>query len=184
MVAGIRSGGLVQGLLFAYAALVGINVGGALLASAVVFPAWSASPEAAMAWARPVDEARFFAVVSPVVLLLAVSVLVTAQFRGTALRRWMRWAGALYVLFFVITVGYFVPGQAALQGEAAAALAAPELAVALERWVRFNWLRQALGLATFGVALHTLGTAYRLRSSMEGAGRVVAPERTSLTAER
>jgi hypothetical protein len=154
-----------QWLLFAYAAGLGINIGGALLATTVIFPVWATSPEAAAAWDRSIDEARFFMLLSPLVLLLAVSSGVVTR-RSEAELRWsMRASAVLYVLFFAATLGYFVPGQAALQGDAAASMAHAEHAELLRQWLQLNWIRQSIGILAFALALHSLGLSYRTDAS-------------------
>jgi hypothetical protein len=155
--------GSARWLLLAFAGFLGLNIGAALFATAVIFPVWSASPEAAVNWQRVVDEARFFVVVSPLVLALAVAVLVASVWAGREVRFWMRAAAVLYLIFFVATVSYFVPGQAALQGDPAALLPAQELSGSLQRWVALNWVRQVVGLLAFGFALHVLGLSYTAR---------------------
>ena len=150
-------------MIFAFAAVVGINVGGALLASVVIFPVWSVSPEAAAAWNGAVDEARFFVVVSPLALLLAVVTAIVSWRAEPPLRKWMRLSAVLFIAFFVVTMAYFVPGQARMKGEAGAVLPQAELAAQLRTWVTLNWGRQALGVIAFGAALHAAGLSYRRR---------------------
>jgi hypothetical protein len=158
-----------QWLLFLYAAFLGFNVGGGLLASAVIFPTWAASREAAIGWERVVDEAGYFVVISPVVLLLAIASLAAAFRAGPELRRSSTASAALYVLFLAATLAYFVPGQAALQGPAAAAIPPAEHAELMDRWLQLNWIRQGTGVLSFVLALHALGLSYRVGAGPEGA---------------
>jgi hypothetical protein len=161
-------GGFIRWLLLAFAGFLGLNIGAALLATVVIFPVWSASPEAAVEWQRVVDEARFFVVVSPLVLVLAVATLVASWWVDREVRLWMRIAAASYLVFFAATMAYFVPGQAALQGEAAALLRRQELSASLQRWVALNWVRQVAGLLALGSALHALGLSYVVRRARRG----------------
>jgi hypothetical protein len=165
-----RCRGFPRWVFLAFTGLLGLNVGAALFASVVIFPLWSGSPEAAVAWERTVDEARFFGVVSPLVLVLATATLIVSRWLEPGARRWMRAAAVLYLLFFAATLAYFVPGQAALQGEAAALRPPQELSASLKEWVMSNWGRQFVGLLAFGSALHALGLSYSVRDSLEGAG--------------
>ena len=158
---------IIRFVIFAFAAVVGINIGGALLASVVIFPVWSASPEAAAAWNGVVNEARFFVVVSPLALLLAIVTGIASWWAEAPLRKWMRLSAVLFIAFFVITIAYFVPGQARLKGEAGAVLPQAELAAQLQTWVTLNWGRQALGVIAFGAALHAVGLSYRHRKEEE-----------------
>jgi hypothetical protein len=151
---------VVLWLSFAFAVGLGVNVGGALLATTVIFPAWSASPEAAAAWTGAVDETRFFVAVSPLVLILAVATLLASWRAAPEARPWMRVAAVLYILFFVATLAYFVPGQLAMKGEAGPLLPPGDLGSMLQRWVTLNWVRQAVGLVAFASAVHALGLAY------------------------
>jgi hypothetical protein len=147
-------------LSFAFAVGLGVNVGGALLATTAIFPAWSASPQAAVAWTGAVDETRFFVAVSPLVMVLAVATLLASWRAAPEARRWMRVAAVLYILFFVATLAYFVPGQLAMKGEAGALLPPADLGSMLQRWVALNWVRQAVGLVAFASSVHALGLAY------------------------
>jgi hypothetical protein len=165
-----RHRGFARWLLLAFAGLLGLNIGAALFATVVIFPVWSASPEAAVAWERTVDEARFFGVVSPLVLVLAIATLVASRWMDRSIRGWMRAAAVLYLLFFAATLAYFVPGQATLQGGVAALRPPQELSASLQQWVMLNWVRQGVGLLAFGSALHALGLAYSLRYARGGGG--------------
>jgi hypothetical protein len=165
-----RRGGFIRWLMLAFAGLLGLNIGAALFATVVIFPVWSASPEAAVEWQRVVDEARFFVVVSPLVLVLAVATLVASWWVDSEVRSWMRIAAASYLVFFAVTMAYFLPGQAALQGEAAALLPRQELSASLQRWVALNWVRQVAGLLALGSALHALGLSYVVRRARGGTG--------------
>jgi hypothetical protein len=165
------SRGFARWLLLAFAGFLGLNVGAGLLASVVIFPVWSASPEAAAAWQRAVDEARFFIVVSPLVLVLAVASLVASWWVDRDVRLWMRTAAVLYLVFFAATMVYFVPGQAALQGDTAAFLPAQELSASLQRWITLNWVRQVVGLLAFGSALHALGLSYTVRHAQSAVAQ-------------
>jgi hypothetical protein len=163
--------GFARWLLLAFAGFLGLNIGAALFATVVIFPVWSASPEAAAAWQRVVDEARFFIVVSPLVLVLAVASLVASGWVERGVRLWMRIAAVLYLVFFAATMIYFVPAQAALHGDTAAFLPAQELSASLQRWVTLNWVRQLVGLLAFGSALHALGLSYAIRHAQEAVVR-------------
>ena len=115
--------GAMHWLLFAYTFVLAVNVGGALLATAVIFPVWSASPATAKAWTGVVNEAPFFVVVSPIVLLLAIATLIMSGRAPKQRRAWIRVSTGLYLVFFVATLTYFVPGQAALHGTTGVQLA-------------------------------------------------------------
>jgi hypothetical protein len=151
---------LARWTAFAFAFAVGINIGGALLATVVIFPVWSHSQAAAMAWEGRVDEASFFVVVAPIAMLLAVASFAASWRASPAARRWMRIAPLFYAAFFIITITYFVPEQLAMKGEAGARLPSMELAGRLERWVILNWVRQVFGVTVFLAALHALGLTY------------------------
>lgn len=152
----------VRGLLFAFTLLMGIGVGGALLTTVVIFPAWTASPEAATSWPNTVNEGRFFVVVSPLLFLLALATLIASWRVAPPLRKWIRIATIIYILIFIVTMLYFVPGQVTMKGEAGARIPVAELGSMLERWVALNWIRQGVGVLAFGAALHALGLSYRM----------------------
>ena len=157
-----QSSPLVRWLLFAFTLLMGIGVGGALLTTVVIFPAWTASPEAATSWPNTVNEGLFFVVVSPLLFLLSLATLIASWRVTPPLSKWMRIATILYILIFVATMLYFVPGQLAMKGEAGARIPAAELSSMLQRWVALNWIRQGVGVLAFGAALHALGISYRM----------------------
>ncbi len=153
---------LVRWLLFAFTLLMGIGVGGAILTTVVIFPAWTASPEAATSWPDTVNEGLFFVFVSPLLFLLSLATLIASWRVAPPLRKWIRIATIIYILIFIVTMLYFVPGQLAMKGAAGARIPAAELGSMLRRWVALNWVRQGAGVLAFGAALHALGLSYRM----------------------
>lgn len=159
----------VRWLLFAFTMLMGICVGGALLTTVVIFPAWSASPEAAAGWRNVVNEGLFFVVASPSLFLLSLATLIASWWAAPPpLRKRMRIATILYIAIFIVTMLYFVPGQVAMKGEAGARMPAAELGSMLRQWVTLNWVRQGVGVLAFGAALHALGLSYGMARGREG----------------
>ena len=155
----------LRGLLFAFAALMGIEFGAGMFVTAVIFPLWTASPEAAIGWTanRPyyVEEGVFFIVISPTLFLLSIITLIAGWRAAPPLRFWLRIATISFIILFVATLAYFVPLQDMVKGEAGTKVSTAELGLMLKRFVALNYIRQAIGLFAFGSALHALGLSYR-----------------------
>ena len=162
--------GAIHWLFVAFTFALAVNTGAALLASTVIFPVWSASPEAARSWTGEVNEAAFFMRVSPIVLILAVVSLLMSRRASAASKIWIRVSAGLYLLFFAATLAYFVPGQEALHGAGGASITPAELNTRLQTWVALNWVRQAVGVLALGAALHALSMSHGNTSSSPGTG--------------
>jgi hypothetical protein len=162
----------LRALLFAFAALTGIEMGAGAFVTSVIFPLWTASPQAAIGWTTStpyyVEEGVFFIIASPLLFLLSIVTLVAGWRAIPPLRLWLRIATIAYILVFIMTLAYFVPLQDMVKGEAGTKIPAAELSSMLRRFVTFNYIRQAIGLLTFGAALHALGLSYRMADRREG----------------
>lgn len=160
-----QPGPLLRCLLFALTALMGIEMGAGAFVTAVIFPLWTASPEAAIGWTPNtpyyVEEGVFFILVSPLLFLLSIVMLIAGRLAAPPLRLWLRIATISYLLIFIVTLAYFVPLQDMVKGQAGNDSIA-ELSSMLQRFVALNYFRQAIGLLAFGAALHTLGLSYRM----------------------
>src|SRR5687767_15189122 len=81
-------------ILFAYAMILGIETGGALFTTRVVFPAWTQSPEAVVQW-KPdnifyMEEGDFFMYASTLTFILSVITLIASWKASPLLRRLSR----------------------------------------------------------------------------------------------
>lgn len=157
---------LLRGLLFAFTALMGIEMGAGAFVTSVIFPLWTASPEAAIGWTANtpyyVEEGVFFIIVSPLLFLLAIVTLIAGWRSVPPLRLWLRIANVSYIVVFIATSVYFVPFQDLVKGEAGTKFPAAELSLMLQRFMTLNYIRQAIGLLAFGAALHAFGLSYRM----------------------
>lgn len=158
-------------LLFAFTALMGIELGAGAFVTAVICPLWTASPQAALGWTANtpyyVEEGVFFILVSPLLLLLSIVTLIAGRRAAPPLRLWLRIATISYMLIFIVTLAYFVPLQDMVKGEAGTKISMAELSSMLQRFAALNYLRQAIGLLTFGAALHALGLSYRMSGNRD-----------------
>src|SRR5687768_2161169 len=156
--------------IFIFAALLGIELGAAAFTSVVVFPVWTASPEAAIAWTpgNPyhMEEGDFFMFASPSVMLASIIALIASWRAAPQLRFWLRIASILFIVIFVWSMVYFVPIQdTTLKGEAGANLPREELASKLRMFASLNYIRIAAIVVSFGCTLHALGLSYQIRNN-------------------
>lgn len=162
---------LLRWLLFAFTALMAIQLGAGAFVTAVIFPLWTASPEAAIGWTANtpyyVNEGVFFMIADPLLFLLAIVTLIAGWRAAPPLRLWLRIAAISYILIFIVTLAYFVPVQDMMKGEAGTKVATAELSSMLQRFVALNYIREAIGLLVFGAALHTLGLSYRMAGNRD-----------------
>lgn len=160
-------------LLAAFTALQGIELGAGLFTTLAVFPVWAGSPERAIGWvvSNPfyIEEGDFFMFATPTLMLLATLTLIFGWKAALPVRFWLRAATILFIIVFVWSVAYFIPVQAVVKGDAGAKLPVEQLATMLRNFVWLNYVRLAMLVAAFGMALHAFGTAYRLRGTPPSA---------------
>jgi len=162
-----RPGKLLHRLLFAYAAVLGIETGAAAFVTVVVFPLWTASPEAVIKWTPEspfyLEEGDLFMYTSPLTFILCVGTLIAGWKAIPPLRFWLRLATVLFLIVFIVSVIYFIPIQAVVKGEAGTKIPTEELGGMLQTFVLTNYLRFVTLLVALGCALHALGLSYRMR---------------------
>lgn len=158
-------------LLFAFTALMGLELGAGAFVTTVIFPLWTASPEAAIGWTVKtpyyIEEGVFFRLVSPSLFLLSIVTLIAGWRAEPPLRLWLRIATISFIALFVATLVYFVPLQDTVKGEAGIKVPVAEFGSMLQRFVALNFFRQAIGLLAFAAALHALGLSYRLTGNRD-----------------
>jgi hypothetical protein len=152
-------------ILFAYVIVLSLEVGAGLFTSVVVFPVWTASPEIVIGW-KPgmpyfMEEGGFFMFSSSATTILAIAVLATSKRLPAPVRPWARWSALIFLAMAVATAAYYVPVQFRMQGDAGARLPRAELAAMLQRFVAWNWIRQALIVGAMVAGVHALGLSYR-----------------------
>ena len=155
----------VRWLLFAYAFVFGIYMGGGLFETVVVTPMWSASAEAARQFNQnpvsAVNSGNFFLIIAPLSLLLAIVTLIAGWRIAQPIRFLLRLQVITFLLIFAVTIIYFVPESDAIKGAAAQSLSDAEISQRASRWVLLNWVRLSVAFLLWGMILHALGLAYR-----------------------
>lgn len=160
-------------LLAAYTALLGIETGAGLFATAAVFSVWAGSTEAAAAWVTSspiyIEEGDFFMFASPSTFLLALANLIALWRAAPPVRKWLRISNVLFLIVFVWSVAYFIPVQDLVKGEAGAKLPVAQLESMLRNITWLNYVRQAMLVTAFGMALHAFGMAHRISGARASA---------------
>lgn len=163
-----RVSSLVKWLLFIYAFVLGIYLGGAIFETVVIMPMWSASADAARYFNQnplsAFNTGNFFFIVAPLSTLLSIVTLIAGWRTPRPVRFWLRLAIIPFLIIFLATAFYFVPEQVAIKGAAAQSLSDAELTARASRWVMLNWIRFALAFPILGMTIHVLGLAYRQSS--------------------
>lgn len=162
---GKRVGSLFRRLLFIYAFVLGIYLGGAIFETVVIVPMWSASAEAARYFNQnplsTFNTGNFFFIIAPLSTLLAIATLIAGWRTAQPLRFWIRLAIIPFLIIFLATAFYFVPEQIAIKGAPAQNLSDAELTARASRWVLLNWIRFSSAFPIWGMTLHALGLSYR-----------------------
>ena len=153
-------------LLWLFIVNLGIAFGAALFEHRVVVPDWLvSSPESGTHWnaeaVRKDDTGRrFWAFVTTAPLtLLTLANLYAAWASSGADRAWRLLAAMVALVERVFTFAYFIPTMIGLM-DAPDSPAAVALAT---RWSNLNYLRHALGLAAWLIALRTLEVLAQMR---------------------
>ena len=164
---------VVKWLLFAYAFIFGIYMGGGLFETVVITPMWSASAEAARQFNQNplsvVNSGNFFFIIAPLSVLLAVATLIVGWRTPQPIRFWLRLQIIIFLIVFVVTAIYYVPEQGSIKGAAAQSLSDTEIGVRAGRWVLLNWVRFGVAFLLWGMILHVLGLAYRQSAETRGS---------------
>ena len=153
-------------LLWLFIINLGTAFGAGLFESRVLVPQWlSGSAESGYRWNA--EEARqantglaFWVYVTTVPLtLLTIGNLIAAwQARG-ALRRWWLAAGAAALADRAFTFGYFIPTMVRLMRPDTAS--DPEAVAIATRWAELDYLRHAITLAAWLLALKAFAVFYQ-----------------------
>ena len=156
---------LLRWLLFIYAFVLGIYLGGGIFETVVIVPMWSASADAARYFNQnplsAFNTGNFFFIVAPLSTLLSIVTLIAGWHTEQPVRFWVRLAIIPFLIIFLTTAFYFVPEQLAIKGAPAQSLSDAELTARASRWVMLNWIRFSLAFSIWGATLLALGLAYR-----------------------
>lgn len=153
-------------VLFLYAMVLGIETGGAIFTSMVVFPAWTASPEAVVQW-KPdsvfyMEEGDFFMYASTLTFILSIITLIAGWNAVQPLRKWLRIAPVIFLIVFAVSWAYFIPIQADMKGDPGLQIPPEKLQSMLSTFVNTNYLRVGSLVVALFCAIHSLGLSYRL----------------------
>ncbi|HYX27119.1 MAG TPA: DUF1772 domain-containing protein [Pyrinomonadaceae bacterium] len=151
---------LGQVLLFALVFVGGLELGGGIYETVVVVPVWSADlPASLLRWSSSPDRVhavRFFGVVTPLLMLIALATMIAGWNLAVPQRRWLRWATITFVLTLAGTLLWFVPTIDRLLGPANASMSPQELTRMARLWVQLNWVRAAAITVAWLCALQAL----------------------------
>jgi hypothetical protein len=147
----------------------GLLVGGKLFDLRVLVGAWSASPPESLHLlpygARfPVDTGEYFFPSSVALLVCSIGSLITGWNTPWRFRSLLAIPALMLFVTLVFTVLWFWPANAALwavASGAANAMADPaQIAALVRRWVAFDWLRVAVGMAGFVCAVRAISVPF------------------------
>ena len=141
-------------LLWLWIILLGTAFGAGLYESRVVVPLWTSAPPASLA--VPDAGRRFWALITtgPLTLVTIANLVLALRSDGPpSSRAWWLTAAAVTVVERVMTFGYFIPTIIRLARQTQNT---PAMQAALTRWVRLNYVRNALTLVAWVAALKVL----------------------------
>lgn len=149
--------------LWLYLLLVGPLLGGALFERLVLVPIWSADlPHSVRTWnpnpALAIDQRRFFAVVSPALMLLGPANVYFAATASGPGRWWLLVSACALTLVMVATIAYFAPTLHRLTIRRGEGMSDDALIRTARQWVALQWVRLLFVAVAFVTALE----AFRL----------------------
>jgi hypothetical protein len=139
-------------LLWLFTINLGIAVGAGLYESRVVVPMWRSALPASLR--TPDSGLRFWAIATtvPLTLLTIASLAVAAQLKGPAGHWWLI-AAAMTAGERAATFGYFIPTMLRLQRST---MAPAEISQRFDRWAQRSWVRTAVDLSAWLLAMRAL----------------------------
>lgn len=154
-------------LLWLFVMNLGIAFGAGLYEHRIVIPHWlTSSPDGALHWnAEAVQQddtgRRFWAFVTTGPLtLLTLGSLIVARRTASPLRRWWLASAAVSLLDRIFTFAYFIPTMVGLMD----AVDSAESVATAVRWSSLNYLRHAIVLAAWILALKAFSLMPRVES--------------------
>ena len=169
--------------LWLFVIALGIDVGAGLYETRIVVPLWSSGVPGTLAagnaYARVAIDAgmRFWALVTPVVGLLALATLVTGLRWPHPQLGWRIAACVAELAAFAMTMLYFRPTLERLFMGHGAGLPRDAIEATVRHWVRWGWLRVGISVFAWCAALAALGSAAEpaRRGAAEPARRGAVP---------
>ena len=169
---------VARALLWLFVINLGTAFGAGLFESRVLVPRWlSGSEQSGYHWnaeaARQDNTGLAFWVyvtTVPLTLLTIVNLVAAWQASG-ALRRWWLAAGVAALADRAFTFGYFIPSMVRLMRVEGAS--APETVALAMQWAQWDYLRHAITLAAWLLALKAFAAAYQ--AGRTSSGPALAP---------
>ncbi|MGZ8516804.1 MAG: hypothetical protein ACXWWD_05610 [Chitinophagaceae bacterium] len=156
---------IIQILIFILTIVVGIEVGGSTFDDIVNNPIWTASPQAARAWA--IQTGYFFRIFSPLMALLAIVTLIIGWKAKLKLKNPLIIATSIIILCFSVTMAYFVPELTTLRGNSNLSISEQEHIDRLRRWDLLDTIRYFFIFCAFIILLHCVGLTYKIREVLK-----------------
>lgn len=150
-------------VLWLFVIFLGITFGAGMFESRISVRAWTTAPDGSPEWdaatARFDDTGRrFWAFVTTVPLtLLTLASLVLAWRSPAPLRTWWLSAAVAALADRIVTFAYFIPTMVGLLGTPDS----PEARATAAQWAAVNYLRHAIVLTAWLLALKAFETFYR-----------------------
>jgi hypothetical protein len=147
----------------------GILVGGKLFDLRVLVGAWSASPPESLSLLPyghryPVDTGDYFLPSSVALLVCSFGSLIAGWNTPSRFRTLLAVPAVMLLVTLVFTVLWFWPANAALWAVARGAPNAiqdhAEVAELVRQWVKFDWLRVAVGMAGFVCSIRAISVPF------------------------
>jgi hypothetical protein len=147
----------------------GLLVGGKLFDLRVLVGAWSASPPESLNLLPygprfPVDTGEYFFPSSVALLVCSIGSLIAGWNTPSRFRALLAVPAVMLFVTLVFTVLWFWPANAALWAVASGAsnaIANPlEIVELVRRWVTYDWLRVAVGMAGFVCSIRALSIPF------------------------
>jgi hypothetical protein len=169
---------ITRGLLWMSVIAWGVLLGGKLFDHVVLVGAWSADPPASLnllpyGERYPVDTGDYFLPSSAALLACSLGLFVSGWRTPLPYRLCLFLPPAMLLLILVFTVLWFWPANAILwkvaQGAPGEILDPSEAAALVRRWVAFDRVRIAAGLAAFLLCIRAISVPFPPSARQSGA---------------
>jgi hypothetical protein len=144
-------------ILWLWVLAVTFLMGGGVFEHSVLTPIWAGSPpESVTSWPHGVAQARFFGIVTPVILLISLAMLIAASWMPPRVRKWALFAGLSFVAIGISSAVFFVPILQKTIGARGAGLSPEEITTLANQFVMWNWARWILMIGAWAAGLRAL----------------------------